>query len=151
MAVLESDGVEAEPPTAPVAATVADGRACPQCGTEISATIRACPQCGSGVAEAEYAAFMTPVAEAQEEIKEDDQEPEPSPGDTLAARALRAAIVGVLILPPFITFYSIWLLLRLASYEGEVGNAAIRKGIGAFIINTAVLVAVIEFLRLFVW
>jgi hypothetical protein len=114
--VLESDPVEAEAPAVPGAASVPESRTCPQCGTAIRADMRACPECGSEATEPGYAAFLTPATEAQqEEIKEDEPESEPSPGDALAARALRAAIVGILILPPFITFYSIWLLLRLVA------------------------------------
>jgi hypothetical protein len=103
------------------------------------------------VADPEYATFVSPVTEAQqEEIREDEPEPEPSFGDELAARAWRAAIVGVLVLPPLVTLYSFWLLIRLTAHEGDVSDAGIRKGIGAFLINTVVLVLAMAFLGIFI-
>ncbi len=75
-----------------------------------------------------------------------------SPGDALALRAYRAAIFGVLILPPLLHLYSLWVLLRLAQSEHETGPRTYWMPPVAFLIDLLVLLLAYLFItRVFLW
>jgi hypothetical protein len=60
--------------------------------------------------------------------------------DALAARAWRASFLGMIVLPPLLNLYSIWLLIRLAGLHDEPSPAGLRRVYGAIIINGFVLI-----------
>jgi hypothetical protein len=60
--------------------------------------------------------------------------------DDFAARALRAAIIGLLALPPLLHFYSLWLLFRLAFLHGDLSESGTRKAYLATAIDLVVLI-----------
>jgi hypothetical protein len=77
----------------------------------------------------------------------EEDSPEPSPGDNLAKYALRAAILGLLLCPPILHLYSVWLLFRLALFQGDVSADSMRKGIVALVIDTMVIITVVLLIR----
>jgi hypothetical protein len=70
-----------------------------------------------------------------------------SPGDDLATRAYRAAVIGLVVLPPLMTLYSLWLLLRLAFHSGHVGSAGTRKAVIAIALDFTVFFLAFAVLR----
>jgi hypothetical protein len=52
-----------------------------------------------------------------------------------AARAWKAAVLGVLVVPPLLHFYSIWCIIRLYSIDEELSPAGRRKLYGALMID----------------
>lgn len=74
------------------------------------------------------------------------EEPEPmevvSEGEELAGRAFRAALVGIP-LPFLLIFhgYSLWLLLKLLCWDGDLSGKASLKALLALVIDVTVLIA----------
>lgn len=60
--------------------------------------------------------------------------------DALAARAWRASFLGMIVLPPLLNLYSIWLLIRMAGLDEEPSPAGLRRVYGAIIIDGFVLI-----------
>jgi hypothetical protein len=60
--------------------------------------------------------------------------------DGLASRAWRASFIGMIVLPPILNLYSIWLLIRMAAMDQEPSRAGLRKVYGALAIDAFVLV-----------
>jgi hypothetical protein len=94
----------------------------------------------------------SPVGESGSGLDADIEALRTAVGDDLAARACRAAIFGLIILPPLLHLYSLWLLARLAVYPGEVSAAGLRKTCAAIAIDVLALVFYPLFcLSLLVW
>jgi len=69
---------------------------------------------------------------------DDDETEEPRVdwgAEDYAARAWKAAVLGVLILPPLLHLYSIWCIIRLYSIDEELSPAGRRKFYGALFID----------------
>jgi hypothetical protein len=73
---------------------------------------------------------------------------ETDPGDAMAARAFRAAVLGIFILPPLVSLYSTWLLLRLSPNEKPLSTAGTWKCCLALAVNLLVCGFVVVLVRL---
>ncbi len=87
---------------------------------------------------------MPPPAEAdsleaaQREPEREEEVAGPSP---IVARAWRAAIIGVLLLPPILNLYSMWLLVRHQLLFGKKTRPGEWRTFAAFAVNATVLSA----------
>ena len=66
---------------------------------------------------------------------------EAEPDDAMALRAFRAAVIGLLICPPLLNFYSAWLLLRISIDERPLSARGIRLCRWALLLNIAACLA----------
>ncbi len=74
--------------------------------------------------------------------RDDEEEEEDEPGsaaDSDATRAWRAAVIGLLLLPPLLHIYSAFLLLQLPWAEGALSPAGKRKALAAAVVDALVL------------
>jgi hypothetical protein len=117
------------------------GVACARCGARMDPDMDYCPACGEAPPDATRASPDSPAGNGRAAGEEELEEQAASPGDDLANRALRAAILGLILCPPLLQVYSLWLLLRLAFHQGEVSDAGIRRMLGALILDSVVIVA----------
>jgi len=79
---------------------------------------------------------------------EEPTEPQ-SPGDAAAQRAFRAAIFGMIALPPLLHLYSLYLLVRLDFSELPLGPRAARRVRIAWVIDVVFIsLAMLFFARL---
>jgi len=110
---------------------------CPHCGEEIPPGFEVCWSCQSPVKEEVSApsvnasVMLTP----QEQGLELEAE---TPNDENAARALRAGILGIIVCPPLLNFYSLWLLLKIAYQDQLLSDKGKRQYRWAMIINLIV-------------
>ncbi len=58
--------------------------------------------------------------------------------DDLVTRAFRASMIGIVLFPPLVTFYSAWLLLQAAGAGGDFDQRQHRRFITALVINVIV-------------
>ena len=65
--------------------------------------------------------------------------------EALAKRAWVAAVMGILVFPPLMNLYSIWLLIDLAFTPGKLSRQGRRRRNVAILVNALVLVAVVLF------
>jgi hypothetical protein len=65
-----------------------------------------------------------------------------SDGDKIAVRAWRAAVLSPFLCPPLLTFYSLWLILRIALSDLELSEAGKSRFYLAMLANVAVWVVV---------
>jgi hypothetical protein len=88
---------------------------------------------------------IAPSLHSRKKHKDDDEAEYAiaSGPEEIASRAWRAAVIGLVLFPPVLHVYSIWLLLRLSSISAYLTPAASRKMYGALLIDMAVLVAVV--------
>jgi hypothetical protein len=78
-----------------------------------------------------------------------DEEPAPElPGDLLATRAWRAAVIGLFACPPLLHFYSAWTLLRLSFSGQPLSPAGTAKFYLALVLDVAVCAAVGVFIAM---
>src|SRR5262249_3379933 len=82
----------------------------------------------------------------EEEPEDEDQAPE-SEADGVATRAWRAAVIGLLGVPPTLHFCSCWVLFQIPGSKGEVSPANRPKVVAALILNAAVFVVLVVLLR----
>lgn len=111
---------------------------CPECGSPLELDAPACPTCGMVRQEPFERSAPPPETPAPQATTVAVEEAAASPGDDLATRAYRAAVIGLLVLPPLMSLYSFWLLLRLAFCSGDVGSPGIRKAVIALVLDFAV-------------
>jgi hypothetical protein len=97
-----------------------------------------------GTAEPEPADFEAEAADDAEagEARETD------PGDALAVRAFRAAVLGIFILPPLVSLYSMWLLLRLSRNEKPLSTLGTWKYSLAWAVNLLVCGFIVVLVRM---
>lgn len=150
-----------EPPSPSIQHAIWAGWTCSRCGTQVNPRVTICPNCSTPVDDLE--ALSTAAADSHADEEEEITE---MPGDVLASRALKAAIIGLLLgpwvflvmhrlawnpeteflclvlFPPLLHYYSIWLLGRLAFYRGAVSAASMRKIYATMAIDVFVLVVV---------
>jgi hypothetical protein len=79
--------------------------------------------------------------------QEDEVEPPFAPGEVMASRAFRAAVLGLFVFP--IAVYSLWLIVRLFFWEGELSDAGRYKLVFAFLINCIIVLFWLAFFRMF--
>jgi hypothetical protein len=79
--------------------------------------------------------------------EEDEDEPVESDADAIAARAWRSAVIGLLMLPPLLHFYSAWLLFQLPWARGVLSHAGRRNVVLAAVLDLLVLAALLLLLR----
>jgi len=72
------------------------------------------------------------------------------PGDAQAWRAWRAAVFGIFLLPPVVTFYSLWILLGLTVDGTALSASGRRKFWASLLVDILVLAAVAILGRLLV-
>lgn len=138
---------------------------CPRCGEDVDAQFDECWSCGAArpVAGATppqrtLEAAPTAVLDAAlpppgAENKARAENPYASPlandtadkdehtpavvysGDELSYRAWRASVFGLVICPPFLSFYSAWLLLKLAFSNQPLSDRGQRRMYGAWALN----------------
>ncbi len=104
------------PADAPLDERLATTRTCPVCGEAFEPDCDYCPQCG-------------PPADHERELPESWQEAKPpqadddeitfSAGDQMARRALWASVLGV-VFCPVLTFYSVYLIIRICFGDGDL-------------------------------
>ncbi|MCI0462441.1 MAG: DUF2007 domain-containing protein [Gemmataceae bacterium] len=88
---------------------------------------------------------LRPRVDPAEEDEEHD-EPEPE-ANADATRAWRAAVIGLLVLPPLLHFYSAFLLFKLLGGRETLSPGAKRKAIAAAILDALVFAGVVLLLR----
>mgnify|MGYP001600064856 CR=1 FL=1 len=64
-------------------------------------------------------------------------------GDEVAARAWRASVLSALLCPPLLTFYSVWLVLKIAFADHPLSSVGMRKFYGAMAVNVLVWIMVV--------
>jgi Putative prokaryotic signal transducing protein len=78
---------------------------------------------------------------------DDEEEVAESESDATAARAWRSAVIGLLLLPPLLHFYSAWLLFQLPWTQGPLTLRGKQKAFLAAALDLLVLIALILLLR----
>ena len=112
---------------------------CPRCDTVIHVDMEICPSCGALREEPDESSLATAVVRAE------DLESMEAPvrvGDKLAARALRAAVLGLVFCPPLLHCYSVWLLARLFTYRGELSSSGMRHMLFAVLLDILVFITI---------
>jgi hypothetical protein len=112
--------------------TIRFTRTCPKCGADLPAEFEVCWSCQSPLSEDAAEAQPAPQMPVGDDIKETDA------GDDLAWRACRAAVLGAICCPPLLTFYSGWLLLRLAGSDLPLSRSGNRNRRFAVFVNLMV-------------
>jgi hypothetical protein len=79
--------------------------------------------------------------------EEEEEEPLVSDADATAARAWRSAVIGLLMLPPLLHFYSAWLLFQLPWTRGTLSTEGKRNVVLAAVLDLFVLAALLLLLR----
>ncbi len=82
-----------------------------------------------------------------EEEPEDEAPSADSEADKLATLAWRSAVIGLLLVPPILHFYSCWLLFQIPWSKGTVSPASRPKVVAALVLNTVVFLVVVLLLR----
>jgi hypothetical protein len=122
---------------------------CHGCGSEVSTEFDNCPSCGKAVEVREHATLAEILAKPPHKAPA-EREPAKSADADRVDRAWRAALFGLIPVPPFTLFfhlYSFWLLLRTAFNPGNGSQVSWVKFLGAFGIDMVVFVAVYLLLR----
>jgi hypothetical protein len=79
-----------------------------------------------------------------------EEEPDAElPGDVLATRAWRAAVIGLFTCPPLLHFYSAWTLLRLTLGGHPLSRSGIAKFYAALALDAAVCAVAGVFVLMF--
>ena len=100
----------------------------------------------SGCAEEPDLEFATADEERDEEAEEEDADRAVAwTAEKLASRSLRAALLGLVLCPPLLHLYSLWLLYRLMSLPDELSPAGTRKVYAALAIDGLVVISSLLF------
>jgi hypothetical protein len=91
------------------------------------------------------------VDHAVARVAAEDMTEEATPGDEMAWRALRAAVIGVFVCPPVLNFYSGWVLLRLAVGGKSLSRRGSRCFFFAVLVDLAACFLAGWFLSLIRW
>jgi hypothetical protein len=86
-----------------------------------------------------------PPADADEE--EDDEITPASDADTMARRAWLSAVIGLLVLPPLLHFYSLWWLLQLPGARDRLSQRGKLMAFGAGVLIGLVALGVFLLVR----
>jgi rubrerythrin len=146
-----------EPPATPLEEDAgkedrAQGWTCLRCQAVVSYEFSVCQSCGatSEAVQSRDDALTLPPALTGPDIDQEDLSPEALQrrfADDLARRALRSALIGLLICPPLLHLYSGYLLLRLAFLPGDLSSYARWRALLAFLIDVPVLLLIGLLLR----
>jgi hypothetical protein len=119
---------------------------CSRCGSPVNPVALTCPACGAPANDLQELTPPSPTAistvrpaDEEDEKDEEDEDSDTTAANQLAARAYKAAIFGLVFCPPLFQTYSIWLLIQLATFSGELGQAATRKMCVAIAVDCAVV------------
>jgi hypothetical protein len=124
---------------------VLDDWTCDECGTRVNVDLDYCPACeAANENRSDMEGLPLTAPDATGDTADDLAI---SVGDEIAARALRAAVLGLLACPPVLHFYSLFLLLRLALHSGEVSATGVRKGVVALVIDAVAIISAFVILR----
>jgi hypothetical protein len=108
---------------------------CSTCAATVHADDRTCPECGTSTEGRVNPYFTRAGAPA------DSPKPVPRIGpdaEVLVTRAWRAAVIGVVLLPPLLSLYSMWLLVNVGLRPEGLSPAGTRKFYGALVVNIVV-------------
>lgn len=125
-------------------------RRCPKCGVKVPAGYAICWACESPIDEAEEPSSAPPDGSSppiQDADEDDESEPPTAIGDAMAWRAFAAAIFGVVFCPPLLSFYSGWILLKIAFQNPPLSRKGRRCYYAAMIVDLGVCCAVGWFMR----
>jgi len=110
-------------------------RVCPRCGVELPAGFEVCWSCRTPLdAEQEAGSSTHAAMPTTTDICDEQLDAETAIGDDLAWRAFVAAVIG----PPLLTFYSGWLLVRLAFGDQKLSPKGNRNFYAALFIDLVV-------------
>lgn len=112
------------------------GWICAQCDTEVSVDQTRCPSCA-----APRPGMVRPIP-TKAVGSEDDYDPV-SPTDVMATHALRAAVFGMVICPPLLQIYSLYLVFQLYTSSDELSPSAARKTTWAFVLDCLYIILVL--------
>ena len=130
----------------PRAAATKTATTCARCGTRKTPRARFCSSCGLLVEDVDglFAAAKSGDVEAADERGHGSLAAQ---GEDLALRACKAAVFGLLVLPPVGHLYSLGLLLRLALFPADLSRTAMRHVYVALAIDSLVFVAAALMIR----
>lgn len=152
--ILEGHAAEERGPEGEVAAADIESATwtCTLCGIEVSAACATCPSCGVAMhaREDDYPRSSRILLEGQTEATEGEEAPAPT--EELCRRAARAAILGVLMCPPLLQIYSLWLLFRLTLVDEDLNERATRYFFFALVLDLLVVgMALVSMVLFFVF
>jgi len=127
-------GADFDEKSQPVAALKLETIVCPMCGADVPTTCDECPKCG--------------------ELLDQDSDDSPAPSAELAEpdvieetlnHAWRAAVFGIVLLPPFLSIYSGILLGRYRELLSRTGRRPSRRAAITAAINAVVFCSMVVF------
>ena len=105
------------------------------CASVVHADERSCPECGTST-EGRMNPYFTRAGAPADPPK---SVPRIAPdAEVLVTRAWRAAVIGILLLPPLLSLYSMWILLNVGLRPDGLSPAGTRKYYGALVIKIVV-------------
>jgi putative signal transducing protein len=111
---------------------------CQSCGARVANDSKNCWSCGTSKRGEVNPYFARPIQKVQDRTREKRPEVPADVVDDLVTRAWRASMIGILLFPPLVTFYSAWLLLRAASTGAPFDKRQTRRFLIALVINVIV-------------
>jgi hypothetical protein len=121
--------------------------ACPKCGAMLPYGFCVCWSCGESIDDA---APGEPPASANATMptdEEEEAEEATAAGDAVAWRALAGAFIGLMVCPPLVNLYSLWVLLKLGVQDLPLSRKGQRNYIAALIVNLLVCCMAAWFFR----
>jgi hypothetical protein len=111
---------------------------CPSCGVRVAVDARRCWSCGTTKRGEANPYFAGSVEKAVDPPRQKPRYVPAEVVDDLITRAWRASMIGILLFPPLVTFYSMWLLLRAAGTGATFDPRQNRRFLIALLINVIV-------------
>jgi Putative prokaryotic signal transducing protein len=111
---------------------------CPSCGVRVNEDAPRCWSCGTSKRGEINPYFARPLERVPDVAPEKRTEVPADEVDDLVTRAWRASMFGIILLPPLVTFYSAWLLLRAAATGVKFDKRQSRRFVVALVINVMV-------------
>src|SRR5262249_37883050 len=107
------------------------------CHQPVDLDIEQCPACGALMPDPTAPGGVGPLIAAEEDatFAEDAPQLKTLVCDRLAARALRAAVFGMVAFPPLLHFYALRQLWKLRRAEGAISAAGGRQALGAAVLS----------------
>jgi hypothetical protein len=131
--VAEADVQRAKEILAQTDVSSTEAWTCQHCGEKVPLGFNVCWSCESPVEDSSRApgAAPSPVPGVEETEATDE-------GDAMAWRAAAAAVIGVFLCPPLLTFYSISILLKLSFLDHPLSRKGTRNFYVAICVDLAV-------------
>jgi hypothetical protein len=111
---------------------------CQSCGARVAEDSHRCWSCGTSKRGEVNPYFARPLEKVEDRTREKRPEVPDDVVDDLVTRAWRASMIGTILFPPLVTFYSAWLLLRAASTGAPFDKRQTRRFLIALVINVIV-------------